>query len=115
MTAVGQFNWKRTHRKKVGGVDITPYIGSIVTIIIAIVGGYVAMKNANNANFTELKVQIAALAQQVADLKEDVEKHNSVVERTYRVETDLHTAFKRIDELKERDDKIEGRIEKLHT
>ena len=95
-------------------MDITPFISSIVTIVIAIVGGYVAMKNANNANFTELKVQIASLSTQLTDLKADVEKHNQVVERTYRVETDLHTAFKRIDELKERDEKLEQKIEKFH-
>ena len=97
-----------------GGVDITPYIGSIVTIAIAIVGGYVAMKNANNANFTELKVQIAKLSQQVDDLKGDVEKHNQVVERTIKVENSLDAAWHRIDELKETDKEITQKIEKLH-
>jgi predicted nucleic acid-binding Zn-ribbon protein len=95
-------------------VDITPYIGSIVTVIIAIVGGYVAMKNANNEKFSALSVQIASLSQQVTDLKEDVEKHNGVMEREYKLESDVHTAFKRIDELKDRDEKIEARIERLH-
>lgn len=28
-------------------MDITPYIGAVATIVIAIVGGYVAMKNLN--------------------------------------------------------------------
>lgn len=95
-------------------MDITPYIGSIVTVIVAIVGGYVAMKNANNEKFSELSVQIAALSQQVTDLKEDVEKHNGVMEREYKLESDMHTAFKRIDELKERDEKIEAKVERLH-
>ena len=95
-------------------MDITPYIGSIVTVVIAIVGGYVAMKNANNEKFNELSVQIATIQTKVDDLRRDVEKHNDVVERTHKLEADLHTAFKRIDELKERDEKIEQRIEKLH-
>ena len=95
-------------------MDITPYIGSIVTVIVAIVGGYVAMKNANNEKFGALSVQIAALSQQVTDLKEDVEKHNGVMEREYKLESDVHTAFKRIDELKARDDKIEAKIDRLH-
>jgi len=96
-------------------VDITPYIGSIVTVIVAIVGGYVAMKNANNEKFNALSVQIASLSQQVTDLKEDVEKHNGAVERTYKLESDMHTAYKRIDELKAADEKLEARIDKFHS
>ena len=95
-------------------MDISPYISSIVAAVIAIVGAYVAMKNANNAKFEALSVQIAQLSQQVVDLRADVEKHNSIVERTYIVETNLHTAFKRIDELKAEDEKIAAKIEKLH-
>ena len=95
-------------------MDITPYIGSIVTVIVAIVGGYVAMKNANNEKFSALSIQIASLSQQVTDLKADVEKHNGVMEREYKLESDMHTAFKRIDELKARDDKIEAKIDRLH-
>ena len=95
-------------------MDITPYIGSIVTIAIAIVGGYVAMKNANNETFKNLSVQIATVSTKVDDLRNDVEKHNNLVERTAGLERDLNTAFKRIDDLKEHDEKIEHKIEKLH-
>ena len=79
-------------------MDITPYVGSIVTVVIAIVGGYVAMKNANNEKFNELSIQIATITTKVDDLRRDVEKHNDVVERTAKLESDLHTAFKHIDE-----------------
>lgn len=34
-------------------------------------------------------------------LERKVEKHNSIVERTYKTERDLATAFVKIDELKE--------------
>ena len=95
-------------------MDITPYVSAIVTAVIAIVGGYVAMKNANNAKLEALSVQIATLSTQICDLKEQVEKHNGVIERTYRLETEMNTAFKHIDALRERDDKIEQRMEKLH-
>jgi len=95
-------------------MDISPFIGYIVTAVITFITLYVATKNSNNQKFEAISVQIAALSQQVADLKSDVEKHNNIVERTYVVETNLHTAFKRIDELKERDEKIEAKIEKLH-
>jgi len=95
-------------------VDITPYIGSIVTVVIAIVGGYVAMKNANNEKFNSLSIQIATISTKVDNLRTDVEKHNNLVERTAGIERDLNTAYKRIDELKAKDEKLEERMEKLH-
>lgn len=38
---------------------------------------------------------------QIKNLEQKVEKHNSMVERTYVVERDLKTAFRYIDELRE--------------
>ena len=100
--------------RKGDGVDITPFIAPGVSVLIAFVVGYVAMKNANNEKFNALSVQIATLQQAVNDLRSDVEKHNNVVERTGKLEADLNTAFKRIDELKARDEKLESRMEKFH-
>lgn len=79
-------------------MDMTPYIGAVVSAAIFIIGSYVAMKNANNEKFNDLSVQIATLSTKVDDLRRDVEKHNNLVERTAGLERDLHTAFKRIDE-----------------
>lgn len=90
------------------------YISAIVTAVVAIVGAYVAMKNANNKKFEELGIQIARISQQVEDLKSDVEKHNQVVERTVKVENSLSAAWHRIDELREKDEKIEAKMERLH-
>ena len=84
-------------------MDITPYIGTIVTIALAFVGFY-----------GMVSTRLARTEQRIEDLVKEVEKHNTVVERTYGIERDLNTAFKRIDELKARDDKIEGTIEKFH-
>lgn len=95
-------------------MDLTPYIGPVVTIAIFLIGGYATMKNAFNQKFNEISVQIAALSTQVEDLKDQVEKHNNVVERTYVNERDLKTAFNILDELKARDDKLEQKMEKLH-
>ena len=95
-------------------MDFTPYIGAIVTASVFIIGSYVAMKNANNAKFTELTAQIARLETKMDDLGERVEKHNSTIERTFKLESDMNTAFKRIDELKHRDERIEDRMELLH-
>lgn len=93
-------------------MDYTPFISPIVTAAIAIIGAYVAMKNANNAKFEELKVQNAEQYTMLKALKEQVEKHNSIVERTYGLEHDMKTAFVRIDELKARDDKLEEMLGK---
>lgn len=43
----------------------------------------------------------ALLSYRMEQLEKKVEKHNQVVERTYKIEKDLNTAFIRIDELKE--------------
>ena len=95
-------------------MDFTLLIAPGVSVVIAFMVGYSAMKNVNNEKFNALSVQIATLQQAVDDLRGDVEKHNNVVERTGKLEADLNTAFKRIDELRARDDKIETKIEKLH-
>lgn len=93
-------------------MDITPYASAIVTAVIAIVGGYVAMKNANNAKLELLHVQIAELSTKIDGLTSQVEKHNNVLERVFKLESDMNTAYKRIDELKARDDKLESKIER---
>lgn len=85
-------------------MDISPYIGTIVTVVIAFGGTYAMM----SSRLTKLETLIV-------DLRRDVEKHNNVVERTHKIEADLHTAFKRIDELKEHDEKLEQKMEKLHS
>ena len=84
-------------------MDITPYVGTIVTVLIAFGGTYAMM----SSRLTKLETLIV-------DLRRDVEKHNNVIERTHKLEADLNTAFKRIDELKARDEKIEAKMEKLH-
>ena len=95
-------------------MDFTPYIGSIVTVIIAILGFYGMITTRLTRMETKVDDMKDHIDAKVDDLKEQVEKHNHVVERTYGLERDLNTAFKRIDELKERDEKIEQRMEKLH-
>ena len=86
-----------------GIVDITPYLGPIVTALIAFGATYAAF----SARLTKLETMIV-------DLRRDVEKHNQVVERTYRIETEMETVWKRIDELKDHDTRIESKVESLH-
>ena len=95
-------------------MDFTPYIGAIVTAAVFIIGSYVAMKNANNQQFQELKVDMARVETKVDDLKETVDKHNHVVEKVAVNSRDIKTAFNKIDELSKRDEKLEQRIQQLH-
>lgn len=84
-------------------MDLTPYIGTIVTVVLAFVGFY-----------GMVSTRLARTEQKIDDLADTVDRHNQVVERTHKIEADLNTAFKRIDELKERDEKLEQKIEKFH-
>lgn len=77
-------------------MDITPYIGTIVTVVIAVGSVYAAI----SSRLTKTETLIS-------DLRRDVEKHNQVVERTYGLEadmkavkTDLNNIYHRIDEIK---------------
>lgn len=56
-------------------MDWTPYIGPIVTALVAAGGTYAAVS-----------AKLARLETAIADLRRDVEKHNSVMERTYGLE-----------------------------
>lgn len=59
-------------------MDITPYIGTIVTVVIAVGSVYAAI----SSRLTKLETLIE-------DLRRDVEKHNNVIERTYGLEADM--------------------------
>lgn len=100
-------------------MDVTLFISPIASAIIAFVVGYVAMKNANNDKFAKLMSQnaeqtamIASLKEQMVTLRNQVEKHNGVIERTYKLESDMSTVWKRIDELKDKDTKLEDKMER---
>ena len=59
-------------------MEITPFIGYVITIVIAF-GGFYGM----------VRASLAKLETLIADLRRDVEKHNQVIERTYALEADM--------------------------
>lgn len=73
---------------------ITSLIGIIPTIVVAVISIV-----SNNA---VIKVQIE-------ELEKKVDKHNQIVERTYKLESDVETAFKRIDEERDRIKRLEDK------
>lgn len=82
---------------------MTPYIGTIVTIVLAFVGFY-----------GMVSTRLARMEQRIEDLVITVEKHNGVMERTFINERDIKTAFRKLDELSEKDEKLEAKMERLH-
>lgn len=76
---------------------IAPIASGAISAVIAAFGVYVAITN-----------RLTKLETMIDELRKDVEKHNSVIERTYKMESDMNTAFKRIDEHRDRIERIEG-------
>lgn len=70
-------------------MDFTPYIGTIVTVIIAVGGVYAAIAS----RLTRLETMIETLTS-------TVEKHNNMVERTYKLEQDVDNLYHRYNELR---------------
>lgn len=70
-------------------MDITPYLGTIVTVIIAVGGFYIAIAS----RLTRLETLIDALTK-------TVDKHNHVVERTSKLEAEVENLYHRYDEIR---------------
>ena len=73
-------------------MDITPYLGTIVTVIIAVGGFYIAIAS----RLTRLETLIDALTK-------TVDKHNHVVERTTKLEAEVENLYHRYDEIRKED------------
>lgn len=71
-------------------MDWSSIIVGVVTGLCALAGTYLA----HNKTTALILYRLEQL-----EIKQD--KHNSLIERTYKLESDLKTAFVRIDELKE--------------
>lgn len=75
---------------------IVPFVSALVSAASAAGGVYVAVTN-----------RLSVLETKMDALSDKVEKHNSVIERTYKLETDAATAWKRHDELADRVERLE--------
>ena len=76
---------------------VIPIASAVMSAVLAACGTYVAISN-----------RLSVLETKMDGLSSKVEKHNSVVERTYKLETDAATAWKRHDELAQRVDRLEN-------
>lgn len=73
---------------------IGPIASGVISAVLAAFGCYVAVTN-----------RLTKLETMIADLRADVERHNSIIERTYKNEQDITNMYHRID-------RIEGRCER---
>ena len=80
----------------------------LVFAVIAAAGVIYGVMKGRSDGSAEVLNRLTRLETKMDLLTDDVEKHNSLVERTYKTEADLRTAFKRIDEHRERIERIEG-------
>lgn len=79
-------------------VFLAPIASGIVGAIISAFGVYVAITN-----------RLTRLETLIDQLRDEVEKHNAIVGRTYKLEADSETSWKRYDELTARVERLEHR------
>ena len=58
---------------------------------------------------------ISVIKTELKALTAQVEKHNSTVERTYKLESDTTTMWRRIDELRDELERVEDKIDALRV
>ena len=75
-------------------MDFTPYLSPIVSALVAIFGAYMAVKRAADERERKYAESIARLETKLDLLSDRVDKHNKVVERTFRLEAEVDALMK---------------------
>ena len=81
-------------------IDPNSLIAPLFTAVLTGFGVWVAMSR-----------QVAVIQTEIAQLTKQVEKHNSTVERTYKLESDTSTMWRRIDELRAEVERTNDRLD----
>jgi hypothetical protein len=79
----------------------------VTTLIVPALSALLSAASVAGGMYVAISNRLSVLETKMDALSDKVEKHNSVIERTYRLETDVATAWKRHDELAERVDRLE--------
>lgn len=66
-----------------------------------IIVGVSAFAGTALTSYATLNKALAVMEEKINNLQKDVNKHNQVIERTYKLESDVRTAFIRVDELRD--------------
>lgn len=62
---------------------------AIITGTISLVGTIITVLSANKTQSAKMHEEIAVIKNEVKTLSDRVEKHNSVIERTYKLEAEV--------------------------
>lgn len=79
----------------------------MTTLIVPIVSALVPAASVAGGVYVAITNRLSVLETKMDALSDKVEKHNSVIERTYKLETNAATAWKRHDELADRVERLE--------
>ena len=79
-------------------MDITPYLGSIITIVLAVVGVYAAFS-----------IRITKLETLIEVMQKTLNENSEQNARIYKIESDLKTVWLHIDSLKEIIQELQGK------
>lgn len=78
-------------------IEISAFIGPVISAICAFAGSYLAF----STRLTRVEEKVSHLTNKMDDLSENVNKHNKVIERTYRLEERMDSALHSLDEVKD--------------
>lgn len=81
-------------------MELSVLLSPIVSALIAVFGAYAATKRAAEDRERRSAETIARLETKVDVLSERVEKHNNLIERTYKLEMEVDNLYHRLDEIK---------------
>lgn len=81
-------------------MEWTVLISPIVSALVAVFGAYQAVKRQADERERKYAAAITRLETKVDLLSDRVEKHNNIIERTYKLETEVDNIYHRLDDLK---------------
>lgn len=80
-------------------IEASIFVGPIISALCAFIGSWLAF----STRLTRVETKMDLLS-------EKVDRHNNVIERTFKLESDMSTVWHRHDELKEEIEKVRERI-----
>ena len=80
-------------------MDWTLIISPLVSALVAVFGAYQAVKRTADERERKYADSIARLETKLDMLSDRVDKHNNIIERTYKLETEVDNLYHRYDEL----------------
>ena len=80
-------------------MEFTQIIGWCVTIAVAVFGSYQAAKRAADERERQTLEELAEIRIEIKHLIQEVEKHNRVMERTFKLETEVDNLYHRYAEI----------------